>query len=70
MYKRQTLPLLMLAAIIFTANHYVIDAIIGGAIVLAALAAVRLVEIARERWRGRSSPSARRERRRVTVARG
>jgi len=65
-----TLPLLMLAAIIFTANHYVIDAIIGGAIVLAALAAVRLVEIARERWRGRSSPSARRERRRVTVARG
>jgi hypothetical protein len=45
------LPLLMLAAIIFTANHYVIDAIIGGAIVLAALAAVRLGEIARERWR-------------------
>jgi hypothetical protein len=44
------LPLLMLAAIIFTANHYVIDAIIGGALVLSALAAVRLCEIARERW--------------------
>jgi hypothetical protein len=44
------LPLLMLAAIIFTANHYVIDAIIGGAIVLAALAVVRLAEIGRERW--------------------
>lgn len=44
------LPLLMLAAIIFTANHYVVDAIIGGAIVLAALAAVRVGEAMRERW--------------------
>jgi PAP2 superfamily protein len=44
------LPLLMLAAIIFTANHYVVDAIIGGAVVLSALATVRLGEIARERW--------------------
>jgi hypothetical protein len=34
----------MLAAIIFTANHYVLDAVIGGAIVLAALGAVRLAE--------------------------
>lgn len=40
------LPILMLAAILFTANHYVIDAIIGGAIVLLALAAVRMAE----RW--------------------
>jgi hypothetical protein len=38
------LPLVMLAAILFTANHYVIDAVIGGAIVLAALGVVRLVE--------------------------
>jgi hypothetical protein len=40
------LPVLMLAAIIFTANHYVVDAIIGGAIVLAALGVVRFGE----RW--------------------
>lgn len=46
------LPLLMLAAIIVTANHYFIDAIIGGAIVLLALAAVRMAE----RW---SLPEAR-----------
>jgi hypothetical protein len=58
-----TLPLLMLAAIIFTANHYVIDAIIGGALVLAALAAVRVGEIARERWL--ASASLRRLRPRV-----
>jgi hypothetical protein len=45
-----TLPVIMLAAIIFTANHYVIDAIIGGALVLAALAAVRFAERLRERW--------------------
>jgi hypothetical protein len=38
------LPVLMLAAILFTANHYVIDAIIVGAIVLLALAAVRVAE--------------------------
>jgi hypothetical protein len=37
-------PLLMLMAILLTANHYVIDAIIGGAIVLAAFATVRLCE--------------------------
>jgi hypothetical protein len=40
------LPVMMLAAIIFTANHYVVDAIIGGVIVLAALAVVRFAE----RW--------------------
>ncbi len=45
-----TLPVMMLAAILFTANHYVIDAIIGGTLVLAALAAVRVAEVARERW--------------------
>lgn len=38
------MPLLMLLAIIFTGNHYVIDAAAGGAIVLAALAIVRLIE--------------------------
>jgi hypothetical protein len=38
------LPLLMLLAIIFTANHYVIDAVIGGALVLLAFAVVSLVE--------------------------
>jgi hypothetical protein len=37
-------PTMMLLAIIFTANHYVIDAVIGGALVLAALAAVRAAE--------------------------
>jgi len=42
------LPLLMLLAIIFTANHYVIDAIIGGALVLGALGVVRTME--RVRW--------------------
>jgi hypothetical protein len=47
---------MMLAAIIFTANHYVIDAIIGGAIVVGALAVVRLCEIARERWGERLTP--------------
>jgi hypothetical protein len=49
------LPLLMLAAIIFTANHYVVDAIVGGALVLSSLAVVRLCEIARERWLGGAS---------------
>jgi hypothetical protein len=39
-----TLPVLMLLSIIFTANHYVIDAAAGAAIVLTALAAVRLAE--------------------------
>lgn len=37
-------PVLMLLAILLTANHYVIDALIGGALVLAAFAAVRLWE--------------------------
>jgi hypothetical protein len=50
-----SLPIMMLLAIVFTANHYVIDAIIGGAVVLLALGAVRLGEWAlsprsRERW--------------------
>jgi len=44
-----TLPLLMLLAIIFTANHYVIDAVIGGALVLLAFAVVTAFE--RSRWR-------------------
>jgi PAP2 superfamily protein len=39
------LPIVMLAAILFTANHYVIDAVLGGAIVLLALAAVRIGEL-------------------------
>lgn len=38
------LPVLMLLSIIFTANHYVIDAAAGAAIVLTALATVRLAE--------------------------
>jgi hypothetical protein len=45
-------PVLMLMAILLTANHYVIDAIIGGALVLAAFAAVRL-------WERISWPAAR-----------
>ena len=50
-----SLPIMMLLAIVFTANHYVVDAIIGGAVVLLALGAVRLGEWAfsrqtRERW--------------------
>jgi hypothetical protein len=40
------LPAMMLLAIVFTANHYVIDAIIGGALVLAALLVVRGLELA------------------------
>ncbi len=51
------LPLFMLAAILLTANHYWIDAVIGGALVLLALGAVRLTERswpqARERIRHR-----------------
>ena len=39
-----SMPVLMLFAILFTANHYVIDAVAGAAIVLAALAVVRLLE--------------------------
>jgi hypothetical protein len=38
------LPVLMLLAILFTANHYVVDAIAGGAVVLAALGVVLLCE--------------------------
>lgn len=38
------LPVLMLAAIVLTANHYFLDAIVGGALVLAALGAVLWVE--------------------------
>jgi hypothetical protein len=38
------LPVLMLLSIIFTGNHYLIDAVAGGAIVLGALAAVRFAE--------------------------
>ena len=43
------LPIAMLAAIIFTANHYLLDAIIGGAIVLVALVLVRASERLSER---------------------
>ncbi|MEX2245438.1 MAG: phosphatase PAP2 family protein [Dehalococcoidia bacterium] len=50
------LPVLMLLAIIFTANHYVIDAVIGGALVVAAFAAVTFAE--RRLWQPR--PRARR----------
>lgn len=52
-----TMPLLMLSAIIFTANHYVIDALIGGALVLAALVVVQVAEAhwSIPRLRGRSS---------------
>lgn len=39
-----SMPLMMLAAIVFTANHYVVDAVFGGAIVLVALLIVRLAE--------------------------
>jgi hypothetical protein len=38
------MPTMMFLAILFTANHYVIDAIIGAAIVLAALAVVQGIE--------------------------
>jgi hypothetical protein len=38
------LPVLMLAAIVLTANHYFLDAIVGGALVLVALGAVLWVE--------------------------
>lgn len=37
-------PLVMLAAILFTANHYFIDAVIGGVLVLAALGVVQWSE--------------------------
>jgi len=50
------LPLLMLLAIIFTANHYVLDAVAGGAIVLLAFAAVRMAEVWRARGMARSAP--------------
>lgn len=45
-----TMPILMLLAIIFTANHYVIDAVIGGAVVLLALGAVRYFELHPFNW--------------------
>jgi len=38
------LPVAMLLAIVLTANHFWLDAVIGGAIVLAALAVVRALE--------------------------
>lgn len=38
------LPAAMLLAILFTANHYLLDAVIGGVIVLVALLAVRKAE--------------------------
>jgi hypothetical protein len=38
------MPLVMLSAILLTANHYLIDALAGGATVLAALAVVLLAE--------------------------
>jgi hypothetical protein len=46
------MPLMMLLSIILTANHYWIDAVIGAAIVLAALAVVRALEYVRlPQWR-------------------
>ena len=42
------LPVMMLLAIILTANHYLLDAVIGGALVLGALWAVGVAE--RVRW--------------------
>ncbi|MEX2225442.1 MAG: phosphatase PAP2 family protein [Dehalococcoidia bacterium] len=51
-----TLPLMMLLAILFTANHYWIDAVIGGAIVLGALAIVRALEhVHLPQWRPAAS---------------
>ncbi len=38
------LPLLMLAAIVFTANHYIVDALAGGIVVLLALGVVCVAE--------------------------
>lgn len=48
------MPLVMLLAILFTGNHYVIDAAAGGALVLLALGAVRFAET-----RGASLPALR-----------
>ena len=44
------LPLIMLLAIILTANHYVLDAVAGGVLVLAALGVVVWFEHMRETW--------------------
>jgi hypothetical protein len=38
------LPVLMVLAVLFTANHYVIDAAVGAALVLASMAAARRIE--------------------------
>lgn len=43
-----SLPVLMLAAIVLTANHYLVDGLAGGVVVLSGLA----IAIALRRWRG------------------
>lgn len=43
-----SLPVLMLAAIVLTANHYLVDGVAGGVVVLSGLA----IAIALRRWRG------------------
>ena len=47
------LPVMMLLAILITGNHYVIDAVIGGALVVGALLVVRMTE--RLHWPARPS---------------
>ncbi|SDU27280.1 phosphatase PAP2 family protein [Jiangella alkaliphila] len=39
-----TMPLLMFAAIVLTGNHYIVDAIVGGAVVVAGLGVAVLIE--------------------------
>ncbi|TDC48099.1 phosphatase PAP2 family protein [Jiangella ureilytica] len=39
-----TMPLLMFAAIVLTGNHYVVDAIVGGAVVVAGIGVAVLIE--------------------------
>jgi len=50
-------PLLMLSAILLTANHYFLDAFAGGATVLLALAVVCLVERRVASWSAHHHPS-------------
>jgi hypothetical protein len=53
------LPPAMLASIVLTANHYVVDALAGAAIVLLALAAVCAIERRAARMRRRPTPALR-----------
>lgn len=53
-----TMPALMFLAIVLTANHYILDAVIGGAIALLGLGIAGLLRRAgREHWFARISPS-------------